>query len=761
MRKHGLILSFIMVYLASSAQIKISGVVTSNRNEPLIGASILFKQQNTTVITNTKGEYALNSSLAHKITIVFSFLGYEKKEIIISGLIHDTVVNEVLVPIHVQLKELIVSATSEGLTKSNIPAAISVVEADNIDYFPANNIDDYLKQVSNINITRSNGIFSRNASITMRGLNSSQGALIMLNGISLNKSAGGSVNWNMLDLRSIEKIEVIKGPNSALYGQNAMGGTVNIITRKPSDTLQLNASLLGGQYKTVGGSISIGKSHVKEKKGFYWQAGMFYRQGDGYIFVPSNVVDTTASKTYLKEGCSTLLLGYQLNKKSNMEFETSSSLDKRGEGKAIFEKDGSFSSYLTSLNRLTFKTVLFGWNFDATAYELYEKFFRQNESLNTSGKYTLFETHSYKNDYGIRLKASKALFNHDNLTLGVESKIGTENSEDYYWTSTDVIRDKGLMSTNSFFVENSYRLKKFNFILGAREDFAKFQDASLIVDNPTAVTEFIGKYQGDLHESQWSSFSPKGGIIYNWNDLTSIYVNIAKGFNAPILEDMCKSGKITKGFKQANPDLRPEILYNYELGMRKYMLHQKLHIDAAAYYSIGKDFQYFMGTGDSTYTGGDALKPVLKRMNIGEIIIKGFEFDVDYDLNKYISYFITYSYNDSRISKFDIVNNFTKDLTGSTLVEVPKNMVNTGLDLKYKKNRLVITFNFVDKQWFDDENTQIINSYRLLNLKYTRIINKHFQVKLGVDDVLNSKFVDKKGYQSPGLFFMGEVSYKL
>ena len=168
-----------------------------------------------------------------------------------------------------------------------------------------------------------------------------------------------------------------------------------------------------------------------------------------------------------------------------------------------------------------------------------------------------------------------------------------------------------------------------------------------------------------------------------------------------------------------------------------------------------------MGTGDSTYTGGDALKPVLKRTNVGEINIKGFEFNVDYNINKFANCFITYSYNDSRISKFDIINDFTKDLSGLTLIEVPKNILNIGFDAKYKKNRLTISYNFVDKQWFDDENTQLINSYRLLNMKYTRVINKHFQVKLGIDDILDNKFIDKKGYQSPGRFFMGEVSYKL
>ncbi len=104
----------------------------------------------------------------------------------------------------------------------------------------------------------------------MRGLDGSARTLILLDGVPINKTAGGSVTWEMVQPEQIEKIEVVKGPNSALYGNNAMAGTINIRTKKPKTGTSALAKTFAGSYDTYGGFVQAGQNNIKNDKGFFY-----------------------------------------------------------------------------------------------------------------------------------------------------------------------------------------------------------------------------------------------------------------------------------------------------------------------------------------------------------------------------------------------------------------------------------------------------------------------------------------------------------
>jgi len=100
-----------------------------------------------------------------------------------------------------------------------VPGRVTIIDSKTINNLPVQNVDEILRSVANVNVNRSWGIFSQNASVTMRGLDGSARVLVLLDGVPLNKSAGGSINWNFrYPIDNIDKIEVIKGPASAIYG---------------------------------------------------------------------------------------------------------------------------------------------------------------------------------------------------------------------------------------------------------------------------------------------------------------------------------------------------------------------------------------------------------------------------------------------------------------------------------------------------------------------------------------------------------------
>ncbi|RLA92715.1 MAG: TonB-dependent receptor, partial [Deltaproteobacteria bacterium] len=134
----------------------------------------------------------------------------------------------------VELEEVVVTATRHETPVEEVPASVTVITREQIEASSGMRVDDILRKYAGIDVRRPSGFLSHSATVSMRGMGSMPGrTLVLLDGIPLNKADTGTVNWDLLRAEDIERIEIVRGPASALYGSNAMGGVINIITRKP------------------------------------------------------------------------------------------------------------------------------------------------------------------------------------------------------------------------------------------------------------------------------------------------------------------------------------------------------------------------------------------------------------------------------------------------------------------------------------------------------------------------------------------------
>jgi len=342
------------------------------------------------------------------------------------------------------------------------------------------------------------------------------------------------------------------------------------------------------------------------------------------------------------------------------------------------------------------------------------------------------------------------------LTFGIDIKQGYMDASDIFYTSTDTLMREGKVQSYAAFLQDEQRLfnDKLKIIAGLRFDYARFYDGSIYVAEPTANTGFDENVDKDYGNSNWTALSPKLSLQYEIIPEVKSYLSASTGFMPPKMDDLISSRKISKGFKKANPELQPQSLTNYEIGFNTKPFN-KAQFRTAAYYSLGKDFQYFVATGN--YVDGQTE---LTRENIAAIEIYGAEFFFQYDFTKDLTLKANYTYNSSTITDFDVEDYYGDDLTGKMLVEVPWHQAFAGIFWRNKIVNTTITANYIGESYADDQNILMIDDYLTVDIRLYKTIKRNIFIALDIQNIFDKVYIDKKQRLSPGRFILLELAYK-
>ncbi|MCB2221821.1 MAG: TonB-dependent receptor [Bacteroidetes bacterium] len=727
-------------------------------HEPLSGAHIRIPELHSVMSTDQSGYFGIKN-VESPVTFIVSYIGYRDTTFTVYPL-KNNLLEIFMERDSLEFASIVITATRTHQSAEDLPQSINIIDEKTILGFPATNTDDLLRMVPGINVNRSWGIFSRNASVTMRGMPGSARSLILLDGVPLNKTAGGTVSWHLVTPEEIERIEVVKGPGSTLYGNNAMGGVINIITKQPEENLQGFAGLSYGTYHTFQSQLNFSKNHYKKSKGFFWKLGSFYRHGDGYILEPGEIKDSVNVNAFLYEGNFNGLAGYRFSNNARIELDYRFYKDKRGSGVKVYEPDGSYEGFTNNNIRLAYEGMAGMLKFNAKAFYFNEYYYRQNENLNTSSEYKLVDTETNKNDLGLWITFSGQVIKNNLFSAGIDLKNGNLDNSEIYRTSTDEIATRGNTIFSALFVQDEIKIWKdrINIVAGIRLDYAKFYNGLLKVNNPTNKTGFQGDLNESFDENSWYQISPKLGLNYWISKTFRIYLNASTGFMPPKLDDLAGSRKIRRGFKIANPKLIPESITSFEWGLDG-SIGKKFDLKPSLFYSRGHDFQYLVATGDFIDNGSEDPVPVYQRQNVSRVEVSGAELGVNYRINKNLRWDVSYTYNQSEILEYTSPG--STDLEGKVLNEVPENLLYTGFTWQNPFFNFQINYTFTDEQWYDEENTEVIESYSLVNLKISKLFLQHLHISLDIQDLLDEQFIDRKGYLSPGRFLMFEIKYTI
>ncbi len=742
------IILLLLSYIAAAQQIK--AVVLDENHNALSGANIVGLGSST--ISNADGSFVLDCKHTTKGEFQISFLGYRTKSISYEFK-DDTLID---------LKSIVMQSISYEShvfslvlirthnIRMKIPADINVVADHQIKLIPSDKIDQNLKFTSGVYIDRPFGIFGKSV-VGLRSIVGSEAGrqLTLIDGIPINKSDGGGTNWNRLIENDFQKIEVLKGPGAAIYGNNAMGGVINLVHRRPyakGITAMVNTSY--SSFNTLNADINV-MHQISDGDSWYYSIAAKAVKSDGYMTVPDSIRNATDTNVFIQEYGANARLGYKFNSLSLVEVEYNYYDENRGQGTKILLEDGAVARYKTHFTKLNYTNDKNPLKIQVNMFYQLEKYQRDIEKLKNND-YSLIKVKSDRVDYGF-----SSMFHYDykwhKLSFGGDFSSGSVYGVDDYQTSTDKVINEGQMNVANIYINSESRFSlKLRTIVGLHFAYGRFFNGAFSIQEPTPASDFMLANIGALDHKDWIGFSPRIALQYDFTDKMNVYALYSHGYRAPSLDDLTRYGFINIGYKNANPNLLPEKLNNIEIGHR--LKYKKWAFNSIIFIAKGRQFMYYVATGETIFGG---KRKVYEKRNVTEVNFYGLEFDVEYNVNFNWKIDVNYTLNGSQISKFDEQVN----LINNTLSFVPKDLANISISYLLPKLKANINIHYQGKMYLDEANTFEVKPLVSLDASVAYSFYKAFSIRLSAQNILDEQHMVNSDQMSIGRYITVALRY--
>lgn len=605
------------------------------------------------------------------------------------------------------LDQVVVTATKTEKKVKDVPAAVEVITKEEMDKKNIKRVDDALKSITGVYVRQTKGVIGGSTSdkITMRGFGNSNQVLVMIDGQPVNDGYNGGVGLANIPTDNIDRIEVIKGPASALYGSNAMGGVINIITKDKAKQETIVRNGIGGLGTD---SQSVYTSGSTGKMDYFITAQR--TSSDGYLTNPTAPEQgDNGMKRELYDG----KLVYHLDDNSKLSLSGGSNNYKyfyKGNTDCGESNEDVWAlNYENKLNSTSSLKVSYG-----------EK--KLDYHYVSGGSYTTNPSKTTQGEVQYNFKHGDK----DSFTVGYSRR--TEQA-DSFASTTNI---GGKTETNSFYLQDEHKVNdNTTLYLGGRYDDWRFYDGYTTVKSTGTTTQ--------TPESKEDSFNPKVGIVHKMNDKLTLRSSIGTAFRAPNEYELAKdwvsiSGKNSTIYK-CNPGLKPEESTNYEIGF-DYQADKTLLAKISIYHSDITDAIGLKTT--TTGTKATGTTTVKEYINSDKARVNGFEIGLTKRLSDAWSSFVNYTYTDTKISSSTLGNE------GEHVEYVPKQMFNIGVNYTQDRWQGSLTGNYVSdanniaKQGQTGYGTY--ESHFTVDTKVSYKMTKDTTVSLSVDNLFDREY---------------------
>lgn len=629
----------------------------------------------------------------------------------------------------VRLEPVVVSASRIEQRLRDVPANVTVITREDIEQSPARTVDDLLRQIPGFSLfRRSSSLVTHPTTqgVSLRGIGPSgvSRTLVLLDGVPLNDPFGGWVYWDKVPLESVERIEVARGGGSGVWGNYALGGVINIITRRPEARVA-QAKLDLGTRDTVDADLLV--SHVTGPWGISLEGSFF--DTDGYKIVRKDQrgkIDVNADSSHKTFNGR---MEYTPSLNSSLFLAGSFFREDRGNGTPL-QNNETETGYVATGGRL--KTAD-GSDWQLTMFSHMQTFsstFTSAAPDRNSENPALNQFDVPSTDVGLNLQWSKRIFQSHLLTAGTDLRwIDGETNEDATFSQTlgDFTRRRkagGEQVLAGAYLQDIFTpAPGWQVTIAGRLDSWQSFNASRVEKNKQtgAITPTS---PGSFSDRDELAFSPKVALLYHATDQLSLRSSFYKGFRAPTINELFRPFRVRNDITEANPDLNPERLIGGEVGA-DYAFMSNLFGRLTAFWNEVKDpvVNVTKGIGAGAPVAPCGFVPAggvcRQRDNLDRTRIRGIEAELDY--RPFLRWTFTGSYLYNHTEVLSAPNQ--PDLEGKRIAQVPRHQF--ALKMNYTNPALInvsVQGRFVGDQFEDDLNSLKLGDFFVVDLMLSRPI---------------------------------------
>ncbi len=634
------------------------------------------------------------------------------------------------------LEEIVVTATKVEEPKKDVPASVQIITQEDIKSSTAKNVGDLLSEAGIGHVHKYPGALT--GRIGIRGLagdahdSSFKNKILVL----VNGSLAGTSNLALIPVDNIERIEIVKGPASVLYGSQAMGGVINIITKEGKEDIHGSAGVEAGSWKFWKTSAEL-----NGKKGAF----------DFYLTASRSAMDDYKAKIKDKNGND-----YGKNTGYNDEAVSARFGYRLFDGHHIsvglqhwkgWEIGNPNASYSPDYDDHTYKERNgFDIGYKTETFNA-KYYFVKNKSENhtvTSGAITNTYT-SEKDTQGINAQKSFHISDHRVIIGGQWDRTEVDS-----WRNTGAPYNPN-SSWDSYGAFAEGRLSLFNkkLLLSAGLRYDYFENRILSTPGIPSVKP---------RKEDLDNVSVRGGLVYKLTDSFSLKGNIGTAFRAPAPDELATDYVSSWGTHYiGNPNLKPEKSTSYDAGVEYSkdlfnggltFFHTDFKDKILSYYDTTLSAQTFKNVDGATLQGIEA------NFSYDVGLASGLNISIEPFTN--ITYHTRYSSKDDlEISKYGKILLYTPKWTGAFGIKTGQEKWEARLIANYTGDERV-------QDWAPPSNGKNVvkkGDFTVVNLKGSYKPIKNLEIMASVENLFDRAYEYVRGYPMPGRTFVAGVRW--
>lgn len=652
-----------------------------------------------------------------------------------------------------------VTVTTATKTEKNIDgvsASVIVITQKDIERISASTLKDVFEKIPSINAQF--GRFphpssASKASVSIRGAGAN-GTLILIDGKRLSGETEGPYELNRIPAAMIERIEIVKGSMSTLYGSDAIGGVINIITKK----VDKNSSTLDVKYG------QNGHSEAKEKNVNFTTAGT---KEDIKYKLFGSIIDTSSyskNKSYTQVATNpttgAVLAANPQNKIS-------------GTNKVTFSDDANVKNVGGRIEKNLNDNVTLGFDLNYLDENREGTYIGsaafsgggliKNTPVNSEDNNRRFDVSSdlkyqINDDLSGQTKVYRSYYKKRNETTPinfagpVSKKFSANVTIDTIESNlTYVLNDSNIITTGLEFREETRDSSAINPVPSSSDFITKkVQYKSLFIQDEIALTDSLNATMGaryDKISNADNKATIQAGLVQKLTENTNLRANYAQGYRAPDIAELYvvspsyKDGKrfgsdVIFGPKTSAYELKPEQSQTFEIALSNKM--DKLFSEIVLFNTKIDDKIELVsyGAGNAKYYTSE---------NLDKVDIKGVELNLDYTLNDNadLNFNLTYLDTQDKSTNKELI--FTPDLSASL-----------GFNYKILSNVATnLSLRYLGEQYSDTQNTATTDDYTLVDVGVKYDVNKTLTLYTGIDNIFDKKIEEELGTNVGAYYFAG------